>query len=430
MRISSTDIKTAIWASFAAFGAYFSMYAFRKPFAAATFSGYSCWGMDFKILLVISQLLGYLLSKFIGVKVISELKKNGRITLLLGLLIIAELALIGFAIIPPPYNFPMLFLNGLPLGMVFGIVFSFLEGRRLTELMSLGLGVSIIFASGAVKSVGKILLDDFHISPFWMPAVTGLLFVPLLGLSAWALGRIPPPSAADLADRNERMPMNATDRRRFFNSYASGIVLLVFIYVLLTILRDIRDNFAVEIWATLGVSDSAGLLAKSELWISILVLAAIGLLSFVRKNQLAFQLTLIAVISGGAILGFSTYFFHLHVISPMTWMVAAGFGLFLSYTVFQGILFERMIAAAQETANVGFLMYLADTFGYLGSAGVLVWRNFGAISGRDWSAFFGMAAYWTAFSTVFLGIAALYYFENNHRFKVLRRAKKSEAITT
>ena len=56
----------------AAFGTYFCMYAFRKPFTAAEFAGYEWGGLGYKTLLVTAQVLGYTLSKFIGIKVIAE----------------------------------------------------------------------------------------------------------------------------------------------------------------------------------------------------------------------------------------------------------------------------------------------------------------------------------------------------------------------
>ena len=42
----------------------------------------------------------------------------------------AETALVLFAVLPPQGKVVALFLNGLPLGTVWGVVFSFLEGRR------------------------------------------------------------------------------------------------------------------------------------------------------------------------------------------------------------------------------------------------------------------------------------------------------------
>ena len=51
----------------------------------------------------------------------------------------AEVALVLFGIAPPPLHVFCLFLNGLSLGMVFGLVIGFLEGRRNTELLTAAL---------------------------------------------------------------------------------------------------------------------------------------------------------------------------------------------------------------------------------------------------------------------------------------------------
>ena len=66
-----------------------------------------------------------------------------------------------------------MFLNGLPLGMIWGLVFGFMEGRRTSEVLGAVLCASFIVSSGAVKSVGKLLLAHWHVSPFWMPAAVG-----------------------------------------------------------------------------------------------------------------------------------------------------------------------------------------------------------------------------------------------------------------
>jgi hypothetical protein len=53
----------ALWCVLAAFGAYACMYGFRKPFTAAGFGG-----AETKAWLVTAQVIGYMLSKFIGIK--------------------------------------------------------------------------------------------------------------------------------------------------------------------------------------------------------------------------------------------------------------------------------------------------------------------------------------------------------------------------
>jgi hypothetical protein len=82
-------------------------------------------------------------------------------------------------------------------------------------------------------------------------------------------------------------------------------------------------------------------------------------------------------LAGALLLVVSTYLFQIQAISPITWMVLSGFGLFLPYVIFNGVMFDRFLAAYKEPGNVGFLIYIADAFGYLGAVMVLLWRNFG-----------------------------------------------------
>src|SRR6201996_8052081 len=93
-------------AGLAGFSAYFAMYAFRKPFTAATFDAVSGWhlALDYKIALVLAQVAGYALSKFIGVKVISEIHPRHRAKAIIGLIGVSWLALVGFAAIPAPWD--------------------------------------------------------------------------------------------------------------------------------------------------------------------------------------------------------------------------------------------------------------------------------------------------------------------------------------
>jgi len=58
--------------------------------------------------------------------------------------------------------------------------------------------------------------------------------------------------------------------------------------------------------------------------------------------------------------------------SLYSWMLLVGLGLYMVYIPFNSILFDRFIAAFRFAGNVGFLIYLADSFGYLGSVGVLL----------------------------------------------------------
>lgn len=359
----------------AAFGTYFCMYAFRKPFTAATYEGEFWLGVGFKTVLVAAQVSGYTLSKFIGIKVVSEMPAHRRAISILGLIGVAELALLLFAITPMPWNFVWLFVNGLPLGMVFGLVLGFLEGRRVTEALSAGLCASFILSSGFVKSVGRTLIQDYQIDEYWMPFVTGLLFILPLLVFVWLLAQIPPPSENDESLRSHRSPMNGEQRRAFFRRHAVGLVGLLSIYSLLTIVRSIRDDFGVEVWRELGVEDEPSVFARSEFWVMLGVVAINALAIMIRNNRHAFLGSLGMLCLGFLIVLFSVFGRQAIGLSPMFFMVLLGLGMYIPYVAFHTTVFERLIAAFRETGTIGYVMYLADAIGYLGYVVVMIYRN-------------------------------------------------------
>jgi hypothetical protein len=403
-------------AGLAGFCAYFSMYAFRKPFTAATFHGVAGWRfvLDYKIALVIAQAVGYALSKLIGVKVVSEIAPARRAAAILALIGVSWLALIGFALIPAPWNVAALFLNGLPLGMIWGLAFGFMEGRRTSEVLGAILCASFILSSGVVKSVGTWLMAGAHISPFWMPAATGAVFFPLLFLSVWVLTQLPPPNAGDEAARVRRAPMTGQERRDFLMAYAPGLALLVTAYVLLTAFRDFRDNFAAEIWTALGYGGEAGVFTASELPVAVISLLAVAGVMAVKDNFRALMVIHAMVCAGFVTLGVATFAFQAHLISPIAWMIMAGAGLYVAYIPFNAMLFDRLIAYGGQVATAGFLIYVADASGYVGSVALLLWRNFGGLK-LNWLQFFTVSAYAASLAGAVLTALAAVYFSRKAR---------------
>ena len=197
-------------ASVATFVTYLCMYAFRKPFTAATFNGLKLWGFDYKILLIIAQLIGYTLSKSLGIKIIAELRQENRLKTLIILMGIALISLFLFALVPFPYNLLFMFLNGIPLGMIWGVVFGFIEGRRSTELLGAIMASSFIVSSGLVKSSGRLVLENIVNNEMWMPFITALIYTPVLLFGIYLLSRIKAPGDDDKLLRTARIPMNAT----------------------------------------------------------------------------------------------------------------------------------------------------------------------------------------------------------------------------
>ena len=76
-------------------------------------------------------------------------------------------------------------------------------------------------------------------------------------------------------------------------------------------------------------------------------------------------------------------------------MIVVGAGLYLAYTPFNALLFDRLIAATGSAGNAGFLIYVADASGYVGSVGLLLMRTFAQLSAR-WSLLLCDVAYATA----------------------------------
>lgn len=369
----------------AAFGTYACMYGFRKPYTAAAYAEEFA-GAPLKLWLVVAQVLGYTLSKFLGIRWIAEMTRERRLRTLLALIAGAELALLALPCLPAPLGALGLFANGLCLGLVFGLVLGFVEGRRLTELFAAGLCASFIFADGFTKSIGAWLLA-LEVGEAWMPALAGALFAPPLLLGAWMLSRIPEPSPADLRERSPRVPLTRAERLAILSRHGLGLAGIFAAYLAITILRSVRADFAPELWGALGLGVQPSVFARSELWVALEVLAVNGALVLVREHRRALAGAL--ALSGAALaLGLGALWcLDQRRGDPFAAMVVLGFGLYVPYALVHTTLFERWIALTRERANVGFLMYLADSLGYLGYAGVMIvslaWRERG-----DFLAFF------------------------------------------
>src|SRR6478735_1492213 len=69
----------SLYTAFSAFCLYTCIFALRKTFGVATYENMGVGGVDFKVWMVIFQVIGYMLSKFIGIKVVSELGAHARL---------------------------------------------------------------------------------------------------------------------------------------------------------------------------------------------------------------------------------------------------------------------------------------------------------------------------------------------------------------
>lgn len=409
----TNPLSFALYASVVSFCLYTCIFSIRKTFGVATYDGLSYWGIDYKILMVTFQVIGYLISKFVGIKVVSELRSNYRTRGILIMVSIATVSWLFFALTPAPFNLIFLFFNGLPLGMVWSLVFGYLEGRRNTEVLGASLSVSFIFSAGFGKTVGGLVMRDWGVSEFWMPFVSAFLFfVPML-VFLWMIDKLPPPSAEDEALRTKRQPMMGKDRMNFVKTFGPGLFLLIFSYAGLTIFREFRDNFSKEIWVSLGYGDKPEIFTQTETPVSVTVLVAIAVLMVIRNNRKALIINHLMVIFGMILTGISTLLFEKGLISSPVWMTFVGMGLYFGYIQFNSIFFDRLLAAFKYAGTVAFLINLADSCGYVGSVSVLFYKNFGHAN-LSWLEFFISVGYVLSIAGTISMAASLYYFTRKH----------------
>jgi MFS family permease len=410
--------KNVLLSGITVFAVYTCAMGLRKPVTSATFEGLSFLAIDYKIWIVLAQTAGYTLAKFYGIRFIGELTRERRERVLIQLISLALFALLLFALVPPPYNLLFFVVNGFPLGVIYGVMLSYLEGRRTTELLGAMLATSFIFAAGFTQSVGKYILSDWGVGHWWMPFTTGAVFFVPMVFGIALLRRIPQPSESDILERTERVPMDASSRRHFIRSFLPGLVLLITIYMLFTTLRDYRSNFAANIWEELGFGDQAAIYTASEIPASVFVLIVMSLLVLFRDNLTAFLVNHLLILLGCVTCIASTWAYTAGSVSPFWWITLTGMGLYMVYVPFNCMLFERLIATFRYGGNAAFIVYLADSIAYIGSDAVLLFRNFAHVE-ISWSAFYIQMVYVVSVTGIVLTLLSAAYFYKKHQQKLL-----------
>jgi hypothetical protein len=272
------------------------------------------------------------------------------------------------------------------------------------------LSSSFILASGVTKAVGKYIMLEFAVSQYWMPFVTGALFLLPLFLSVWWLNQVPAPTPDDIRARHVREAMTSEDRRRLLYGAWPGLLAIVVMYFFLTAFRDYRDNFAADIFNEIGLSGNFRIFAETELWVAVLSLLIMASFILIRNNLKAVQIVIGIMAASMLLLAGSTYFYRLAILDdPFWWIVLVGLGAYIAYIPVGSMLFERLIACLRYKSNAGFLIYIADAMGYVGSILVMLYQTF-VYQGDSILAFFIQFSYLTALiGFIGLGFAFVYF---------------------
>ena len=367
------DWLFVIWAGGTALVSYSLVYALRKPFTAAEFEGMQAFGMDYKIAVSIIQLIGYVCAKMLGIKFISELRPENRLRFIIGSAALSEASLLSFALMPVPANIFALFFNGLSLGCMWGVLFSFLEGRRTTDILA---------------------------------SIIGAVAFPLLCLTGWMMTRLPKPDAADVAARSERVTLNGRQRWQLFRRFMPVLLLLFTANLLLTVQRDIKEDFIVCIIDVSTVPSWA--FAYLDGIATVVLLAMFAILSAVGSH-LRVLCTLLGVSTAGmALLAFIGAYQTQLALPTTLWLFLQTLCIDIAYLSFQTIFFERFIACFKLHANVGFFIITIDFIGYLGTLGILLFKELGAPN-IDWPLFYNEMSTWVGVACCIMFVCSVAY---------------------
>lgn len=379
------DWMFILWAGGTALLSYSLVYALRKPFTAAEFEGLKVWGMDYKIAVSIIQLLGYVTAKMLGIKYISELRPEGRLRFIIGSAALSEASLLAFGLLPLPYNIVCLFFNGLSLGCMWGVIFSFLEGRRTTDILASIMGVSMALSSGVAKSLGLYALHDLHVSEFWMPALIGAFAFPLLCFTGWMMTKFPKPTPEDIKARTKRVTLNGHQRWQLFCYFMPLLIMLFAANMLLTVQRDIKEDFIVCIIDVRTVS--AWAFAQVDTISTIVLLGTFAALGCCKSHIKVLCILLFLSTLGMGILAYVAAFYNTLHVPTVVWLFMQSMCIDIAYLSFQTIFFERLIACFRIHGNVGFFIITIDFIGYLGTLGLLVFKESFAAN-LNWTVFY------------------------------------------
>ena len=393
-----------VWAGGAALVSYALVYALRKPFTAATFEGLEFLGMDYKTATSIVQIAGYVLSKLLGIKLVSELQRRHRLPFIIGSVAMAELSLLAFGLLPVPWNIVALFFNGLSLGCMWGVIFSYLEGRRLSGVLASVMGMSIACSSALAKSAGLYLIRDLGVDPFWMPAIIGGVAFVLLVVLAFALNALPDPSAEDRAACAERVPMDGRQRRRIFLRFAPVLTMLFAANLFVTVVRDIKEDFLVNIVDTSQLSAWA-FSGVDAVVTAIILLLFLGV-SLIRSHLNVLCTLLVLVLVSMFALVYVAWNYDWLALSPLAWLFVQSLGVYTAFLSFQTLFFERFVACYHIRGNVGFFIVTIDFIGYVGTVGVLVFKELFA-GELDWLAFYNSMVVWLGLASCLLFAGSL-----------------------
>ena len=237
--------------------------------------------------------------------------------------------------------------------------------------------------------------------------------MPLLVFMGYMLKRLPQPTEEDIALRNERVTLDGNGRKRLFRGYAPILTLLFVGNFMLLVLRDIKEDFLVNI---IDVSTiSSWLFAQVDGMVTLIILGIFAMMSLINSNYRVLQVLLAMVIGGAGTISYLAFNYDALQLPTLYWLFLQSLSLYIVYLSFQTLFFERFIACFKIKGNVGFFIATIDFIGYTGTVCVLLFKEF-CSPDINWMEFYNQFSGWVGIvcSIAFIG-SAIYLLKKNQK---------------
>ena len=192
--------------------------------------------------------------------------------------------------------------------------------------------------------------------------------------------------------------------------------------LLLTVQRDIKEDFIVCIVDVDTIS--SWVFAKIDGLATLLLLGMFAILAW-SKNHLRVLCTLLLLsIAGMGTLSLLGAGVAGQGLPTTTWLFLQSLCLDMAYLSFQTIFFERFIACFKVRGNVGFFIITIDFVGYLGTLGLLLFKEMHAAH-IDWPSFYDRMSLYIGLACCLAFVGALAYLAQARKCKTSPRPEQT-----
>lgn len=343
------------------------MCAFGTSWAGETFGS-----MDMKAALGIAQTIGYFVGHWVEMLIVPKLVRRQLAPAAAALVLGSGGVLAVGCALPVPALPVCMFFSCVILANAWGLMVRFTEGRARTDAIVSMLNFTYIGMNGVVKATAQWLVMH-GLSPRAM--VAGFCLFAMAGGSvmAAALARVPPPSSADLALRCARDEMRSVraDGCALLARHGVGLSLVLLTYMVVGVLRTVRDYYEKELFDAVGMDDRPTATAVAELICGMAVLCMTGLLAFIADSWRALNVILVCSAMGGAMTAVVTLAWRAGMVGGFVWVLGVGMAIFVPYVSLGTVLFDRLLAAAHEHLTSSLIIIVGDVLVMFATVGAL-----------------------------------------------------------